>query len=150
MLKLLSLYMFTLSLLACSNLNPLLDKQVEKKQAARINLRLAMIYLDRQDVLHAKQKIILAQQQAPSDPVVGYTTAYFYEYVGNRAMADSWYLRTLKLAPGDGATHNNYGAFLCRQKRYHEAVDHFLMAAYDPNYLNDAAAFHNAALCRTP
>jgi type IV pilus assembly protein PilF len=147
MFKSVYLFIIFLCLSACS-LNSARDLQLEKNQAAHINVRLAMAYLNKHDLLHAKQKIVTAQRHAPSDPMVWYTMAFIYEDMGDVVMANNLYLHALKLAPSDGPTHNNYGVFLCRQQRYREAEAHFLMATHDPNYLNEAAAYHNAALCR--
>ena len=42
---------------------------------------------------------------------------------------------------------NNYGVFLCRQKKYTEAIIHFLLATKDPAYLHVSDAYQNAAHC---
>src|ERR1700722_8932357 len=95
------LFLILLCLSACS-FNSGLDKRLEKNQAAQINVRLAMAYLNKQDLRHAKQKILMAQRQAPFEPMVWYTSAFFYEHIGNIMMANHLYLRALKLAPSDG------------------------------------------------
>src|SRR5262245_53752971 len=83
------------------------------EEAAELNAQLSLAYLTQQhDVARAKQKILLAQQQAPRDPVVWYVTGYFLESTHEPVAAEQAYQRAMKLAPRNGATHNNYGAFL--------------------------------------
>lgn len=43
--------------------------------------------------------------------------------------------------------HNNYGWFLCRQKRVKEAIKHFLAALKNPLYTTPEKSYLNAGLC---
>ncbi len=136
------LIILSTTLCSCS-LNPM-----RNSVAAEINTQLAMAYLIQEhDAPRAKLKLLLAQQQAPTNPVVWYVTGYFLESTNDIASAEQAYLRAIKLAPHSGATHNNYGAFLCRQERYTQAVEQFLLAVHDPDYLDVGAAYENAGRC---
>lgn len=116
--------------------------------AAEINLKLSLAYLTQEhDVLRAKQKLLLAQQQAPDDPAVWYVTGYFLETLGELAAAERAYLQAIKLAPKRGAAHNNYGAFLCKHGKYLQAIQQFLLAVNDPDYLAVTSTYKNAAQC---
>ncbi len=151
MIKSISLGLGILCLLltACSHQRAL-QEDLARHQAAYLNVKLAMIYmLQRQDFPRAKQKLLLAQKQAPKDPLGWYSMGYFQEYTGNNAAAEDCYLRALHLAPHDGAANNNYGAFLCRQRRYQQGIQHFLLALKDPNYLHVADAYENATKCES-
>jgi type IV pilus assembly protein PilF len=119
----------------------------KKVTAAKINVSLAMEYLKRQDMQRAKQKLLLALEQAPKIPEPYYTMAYFLEATGNNAQAEKFYLKAIALAPGKGDVHNNYGTFLCRQQHYKASIQHFMQAAQDPKYLESGAAYENAGLC---
>ena len=121
--------------------------QTENIAAAEINTKLALAYLDKADSVRAKSKLLLAQKQAPFDPVVWYVSGYFLERTGNNMAANQAYLYAIKLAPHLGAAHNNYGTFLCRQGQYSNAVLHFNLAIKDPNYLNTAGARENVVRC---
>ena len=115
-------------------------------QAAAINVKLGLSYLQQGNIAQAKQKLLLAQQQHASAEVYR-ALAYFYEKTNNFKQANDYYQQAIAKAPTAGAGHNNYGVFLCRQKQYQPAEQQFLAAANDPNYLHTAAAYENAGLC---
>lgn len=125
------------------------NKRIEeqKERAAKINVRLAMAYLERKDILRAKHKFLLALEEAPQLPETAYAMGYFLEQTGDDKGADLYYLKAIKLDPKRGDALNNYGTFLCRKKHYHESIAYFLKATQDPNYLATAAAYENAGLC---
>lgn len=111
------------------------------------NMQLGMAYLKEGDMPRAKGKLITAVTQAPKLPDVNVAMAYFLEKTGEIQQAESWYLKAIALAPGNGAFLNNYGTFLCRTKRYKEAENYYIKAIHDPNYLYTAGAYENAGLC---
>lgn len=115
--------------------------------AADINAQLGIAYLGRGDVGRAKEKLLLAQSQAPNNPVVWYAMGYFNEKTGDMAQANRNYLKAIKIAPNDGSAQNNYGTFLCRHGQYQPAISHFMIAIKDPNYLPVGEAYENAGLC---
>lgn len=119
----------------------------QQMQNAEINLQLGMAYLLRQDIPRAKQKLLIASEEAPQLPEVWYSLAYFNEVTGNKSIANEYYLKAIKLAPYRGDTHNNYGTYLCRQGHYKEAIIQFNLAFEDPDYLNAGSAYENAGLC---
>lgn len=113
------------------------------------NIKLGLAYLMQEhDAALAKEKLLLAQQQSPRNPMVWDASGYFYEMTGNFTAAEKAYLHAIRLASSNkGASQNNYGAFLCRQKKYKLAIDYFLLAISDPQYLSVANAYENAANC---
>jgi type IV pilus assembly protein PilF len=121
------------------------DKQ--NTRTAKINVQLGLAYLEQHNIRRAKQKLLLAVDEAPSSPEAWYSLAYFYEATGNHELADKYYLKAIRIAPKRGDSQNNYGTFLCRTKHYQEAIQHFLIAVHDNNYLNPADAYENAGLC---
>ena len=115
--------------------------------AAAYNTQLGLAYLQNGNMPSAKNKLLLALQESPNDPMILDTMGYFLEKTGDAQVAQQYYLHALALAPHNGATHNNYGAYLCRHKYYRAAIKHFLVAVQDGNYLHVAAAYENAGLC---
>lgn len=115
--------------------------------SANFNLQLAMLYLQQSNVTMAKSKLLLAQQQMPNSAALMDAFGYFYETTGEADFANHYYEQAIKLAPHSGATQNNFGTFLCRQKKYDQAIQHFILAANDPNYLHTAQAYENASRC---
>lgn len=121
--------------------------EVKKLAAAKINIRLGIAYLQRQDISRAKQKFLFALEEAPRLPEAWYAMAYFLEQTKDLKQADIYYKKSIALAPYRGDTLNNYGTFLCRNGKYREAINYFLRATQDPKYLDPSAAYENAGLC---
>ncbi len=135
-------------LLSACQTSPNTASQTEKKiAAAKINDRLGIAYLERQDIHRAKQKFLLALEQAPDIPETWYSMAYFLETTGNKEQARNYYKKAIAISPGKGEALNNYGTFLCRTGEYRDAVAHFVRATQDAHYLEQAAAFENAGVC---
>ena len=116
------------------------------QQAAKINVELGLRYLAQGRRMRAKEKLLLAQSEYETAQTNA-ALAYFYEQVAEPANAERFYQKAISLDPQVGAPHNNYGAFLCRQKRYQEADAEFNKAIHDPHYLNTAGAYENAGIC---
>jgi type IV pilus assembly protein PilF len=144
MKKILAIFL-ALTLNACTTTN---THHYDKTEAAQANIKLGMYYLLEQgDTAKAKQKFLKATQQAPKNSAVWYSLAYFEEQTGDVEMAEKHYLNAIKLSPKLGEAQNNYGAFLCRQGNYKKSITYFINATNDPNYLNTAKAYENAAQC---
>ncbi len=135
-------------LTACSSFNSS-DSQEDKKKidTAKINTQLGLAYLQRNEISRAKQKLLLALDEAPNLPETNYSMAYFLEVTGNKEESNTYYLKAISIAPERGDTHNNYGTFLCRSGHYEASIQQFLLATRDPNYLDTAAAYENAGFC---
>lgn len=138
-----------LFLAACSSTTPqnTTNGEDRKANAAKINTRLGLAYLQRHDIQRAKQKLLLALDEAPNLPESWYSMGYLLQVTGNNEQAKKYYLKAVDLAPGRGDTLNNYGTFLCRTGEYNEAIKQFIAATKDPKYLDNAAAYENAGLC---
>lgn len=123
------------------------SKPIHFKQAAIYNTQLGLAYFKQGDRVHAKQKLIMALQQAPNLPEANAAMAFFLEQTGDINRAKVYYQNALRTAPGNGAQLNNYGAFLCRSGLYHQADAYFLRAINDKSYTHTAEAYENAGLC---
>jgi type IV pilus assembly protein PilF len=95
----------------------------------------------------AKRKLLQALEQEPNSIPALDAMAYYLENTGDNKSAEEYYLRAIQVSAVDGKAHNNYGAFLCRNKRYIDADKQFMLAVQDPAYLNTAEAYENAGLC---
>jgi type IV pilus assembly protein PilF len=112
-----------------------------------MNSQLGIAYLEQQNRIRAKNKLLLALKQDPTIPEPWYSMGYFMETTGHHQEANKYYQKALEVSHGRGDAENNYGTFLCRSGKYKEAVDHFIKAAHDPGYLAPADAYENAGLC---
>lgn len=134
-------YFFCAAIVACSTISE------NNKTAADYNAQLGLMYLEQGNINLAKSKLLLALKQSPDEPLILDAMAYFLECTGEIKSAENYYLYAIKRAPKNGAVQNNYGTFLCRQKRYQESLGRFLLAVKDSNYLNTAHAYENASQC---
>lgn len=139
--------LFSLAMTACQTSQPSSTEETKKVTVAKINTRLGIAYMERNDMQRAKQKFLLALEQAPNIPETWYSMAYFMESTGNKENAKKYYLKAVEVAPQRGDALNNYGTFLCRSGDYKGAVAQFIKATKDPKYLEQSAAYENAGLC---
>lgn len=146
LLKWISQLMLCFFLTACSS--PMdFSKATAHQNTANINVELGLAYLQRGDVTQAKQKLLVALQQAPHWPPALDAMGYFLEHTGSPVEAEKYYLAAIKCNPTDGSAQNNYGVYLCQTGRYRQAMPYFLAAIQDPDYLYIGSAYENAGLC---
>lgn len=123
------------------------DNTVNLEKATRLNLELAVAYLDIGNVSRAKEKLNRAMKLGPNVPDVYAAHGYYYEKIGEIESAEESYLKAIKIDGKSGQYRNNYGAFLCRQARYEEAEKEFLTAVKDRAYPKAAETYENLGLC---
>lgn len=73
--------------------------------------------------------------------------ALISERRGDQREAGIHYQRAIELAPAQGAMHNNYGAWLCRNGRAGDSLDSFERALADPSYATPGTALANLGAC---
>lgn len=118
-----------------------------KSAAAQSNVALAQAYLQRGDYTTAKEKLDKALRQQPNYPDAHTLLGLLHERQQQPEQAGEHYARAAKLAPGQGAAQNNYGAWLCRNGRVAESFDYFERALKDSNYPTPVSALSNAGVC---
>ncbi len=118
-----------------------------KQQAAHYNVILGLTFLKDKKVNLAKKKLQLAYTQAPNDPLVLDSMAYFLEETGRKKLAGRYYERAVKSAPYSAEAKNNYGAYLCRINKFIKAYPLLRQAAQAPNYIHVAEAYENMGKC---
>lgn len=116
-------------------------------QAAEINMRLGLSYLQRGDYKIALEKLDKSLQQDPSLPSAHNTIAILYQRLGVLDKAERHFKQAIRNDPRYSEAHNNFGVFLCQQGRHDEAEQHFLEAIKNPLYNNAAQAIENAGIC---
>lgn len=116
-------------------------------KAAEINVRLGLNYLQRGDYEIALEKLEKALQQNPNLPSAHNTIALLYQHLDETDKAEMHFKQAVQRDSTYSAALNNYGAFLCGQKRYEEAEHYFLEAIKNPLYDSKAQALENAGMC---
>jgi len=82
----------------------------------------------------------------------GYPLAYHlmglaYMELRQNAQADNAFRRALSAVPGDPEFNDNYGWFLCTQKRLSEAMPRFATAVANPYYFNKTLTYTRSGQC---
>lgn len=114
---------------------------------AVINAKLGLGYLRQGNYDVAQTKLEKALQQDPKLAMAHHYIAELYRQTGSVQLASKHFERAVKLDPDNPLLLNNYGVFLCEQKRYKEADQYFLKIADMPAYKHPDEAYENAGLC---
>jgi len=117
------------------------------KEAAELNVQLAVGYIQRKQYTPAKDKLEKAIEQNPDYLPAYKTFAYLYALLGLTEKAEEKYQEALDLKPDDADLSNSYGAFLCSQGKYEEAQKSLQVAYSDPFYEALYLAQSNAGSC---
>jgi len=137
---------FSLAVGACSSIGGVNDND---RRVSNTNVQLAIGYLKKGDIEIAREKVDRALQFDSKNPDAHTAAAFVYDALFKPDIADKHYQLAIEYAPENGANYNNYGTFLCKQKRWKESVDYFVKAANTPRYPTPAYALENAGACAT-
>lgn len=118
-----------------------------KKKAADANVALATAYLKRGQLGAANDKIQKALKQNPRSMSANHTYALLLNELGEKQKAEHYYKKALNLQDANSEVRNNYGVFLCSEKRYQEGIEQFKQALLDPLYETPEYAYANAGAC---
>ena len=123
------------------------EKVPNYKDAAEINIKLAVGYIQRQQYKPARDKLEKAIEQDPEN-MEGYKTlAYLYALLGLNEEAETKYNQALEINPDDSDLLNSYGTFLCTSGKLEEAQEKFKQAYSNPFYEALYMAQSNAGSC---
>lgn len=123
------------------------ERVINKKEAALARLKLALEYLKTGNTAQAQLNLERAEKLDDSVDGIYSSYAYYYQTVGETALADKAYLQALEDFPDNFNTRNNYGAFLCDNRRYEDAEKQFVLAIESPLNTQTANSYENAGLC---
>lgn len=115
--------------------------------AAKIHANLGFLYLSKAWYPQAQREFMQALQEDKKLVSGWYGLAYYFEKAGNESLAEKYYQAALVVDPQSGEANNNYGVFLCKEKRYREALHYLHLAANTMNYAHAALAYRNEKLC---
>ncbi|MFZ8887294.1 MAG: type IV pilus biogenesis/stability protein PilW [Steroidobacteraceae bacterium] len=123
------------------------DSPPSLDDAARINARLAVEYMRRNEMQVARDKIERALQQNPRDISVQLSAGLVYEQLRDARTAEKHYRQALRIQSDSPQAQNSLGAFLCRNGNPEEGERMFLAAARNPLYRTPEVAYTNAGVC---
>ena len=119
----------------------------DRMESARIRTELGFNYF-----LRGQMAVALEEIRSALDSNRNYAPAYnvlglIHMDLGETAKAEEAFKRALALTPNDSDTLNNYGWFLCQNRRERESIGHFLHALKDPLYATPFKPYLNAGIC---
>jgi type IV pilus assembly protein PilF len=117
------------------------------QEAGRINARLAMEYLKRDQLKVAQEKIEKALAQNPRDVNVQLSAGLVYERLRENRTAEKHFRQAVKVAPDSPEAQNALGAYFCRNKQQAKGEEMFVKAANNPLYRTPFVAYTNAGVC---
>lgn len=126
---------------------PVSERTFDKVAAAKERTQLGLTYLQRGNAEQAKFNLDKAMSYAPDLEEVNVAMAYFYQTVGDVPRTEEAYRRAVRSSDATGDSMNNFGVFLCQQKRYDEAEQMFLKAIEQPKYTRTASSYENLGIC---
>jgi len=127
---------------------PVVQNESTNNEIAMTRISLGLGYLKMGNTAQAKLNLEKAKRFAPNLVQVYTAFAHYYDSVGEPELAITAYEKALSLKSDDADTLNNYGVFLCKQKRYQEAEKQILKAIAVPTYILVAQSYENLALCQ--
>jgi type IV pilus assembly protein PilF len=117
------------------------------EEAGRINARLAMEYLKREQLQVAQDKIDKALAQNPKDVNVQLAAGLVYERLHENRTAEKHFRQAVKISPDSPEAQNALGAYFCRNEQQKKGEEMFLKAAANPLYRTPFVAYTNAGVC---
>jgi type IV pilus assembly protein PilF len=127
---------------------PVIENDSSKNEIAMTRISLGLGYLKMGNTQQAKLNLEKAKRFSPNLVQVYTAFAHYYDTVGEPELSTESYEHALSIKDDDADTLNNYGVFLCRQKKYDEAEIQILKAIAIPSYILVAQSYENLALCQ--
>lgn len=120
---------------------------VDLHRASKLNAELGLAYMTQGKNDWALQKLKKALEENPDNGEAHHYIAELYRQLGEMDKAEEHFDDALELMPNNMDLLNNYGVFLCDQKRFDEAETYFRRVLDNP--LNDSRAetYENLGLC---
>ena len=117
------------------------------KRASDINSQLGVAYMRQGNYELALAKLKKALVQNEDNANAHHYIAELYRRLGKMKDAGIHFNEALSLTPNDSSLQNNYGVFLCAQKKYDKAQKYFDKVLDDPLYKTKAQVYENMGLC---
>ena len=145
-LKITWLIVASFILLSCAGTE---ENVKQSDKSSNINVELGITYMREGKFDTAMDRLQKAIRQNPSNPQAYSSLALLQMRLDQDEDAEQNFQKAISMDPANSAIKNNYGTFLCQQKRYPEAQEQFLDAIKNPLYKTPEHAYVNAGKCTT-
>jgi type IV pilus assembly protein PilF len=131
---------------ACTS-SPDTDFPEDIKKASTFNAELGLGYMRQGKYDAAMKKLQTSLQQNPYNGEAHQYIAVLYQTLGERKKAEYHFERALQLMPDNIFLKNNYGVFLCEERKFDESREYFEEVLADPLYKNKYQVYENIGIC---
>lgn len=142
-----SLSLAFILLAACSSTSAPAFPGRNLHRASQLNAELGAAYIQRGKNKWALQKLTRALKENPDNAQAHSYIAVLYERLGEKAKAETHFQDALELIPDNMDLLNNYGVFLCGEKRFNEAEKYFTRVLANPLNPSPAETNENMGIC---
>jgi type IV pilus assembly protein PilF len=118
-----------------------------KNDAATANFQLGVRYFQNGNYELARDRLEQSLKIDPNRAVVWSTLGATYEMLGNLRLAEESHDKAVRLAPRDFDVQNAYAVFLCRQRRFDDAVEQLDRSIKAATNDNPEVMMTNAGVC---
>lgn len=123
------------------------DPKPDAKEAARLRIELASLYLSRGSIGPALEEATSASKLDPDNAQAFNLLGLIHMQTREDPQAIASFERALRVSPADPDVNNNYGWFLCERGRPLESIRLFQTALRSPLYANADRTLANAGVC---
>jgi type IV pilus assembly protein PilF len=120
----------------------------DNSKRARVRMELASAYFGRGQMTTALDEVKLAIQADPTLGAAYNLRGLIYASLGDERLAEESFRRALQLNPRDADVMQNFGWYLCQQKRYTEANAMFAQALAIPQYRDSPRTLLTQGACQ--
>ena len=145
MLRLTLILVFLAGIAACSGQQE--SDTADYEKAAEVNTRLGIAYMQNNDLSLAKEKIEKAIKQDPDSSMAQMAYGLLLQRLEEPEEAEKHFRKAISLDTSNPELRNNFGTFLCENKRYDEGVQEILKAMNNPLYRTPEYAADNIGSC---
>ncbi len=123
------------------------DHLSNDEKAANFNAELGANYLATGSLENAQIKLRRALAQDPNNALANNTNGKLLARLDDPRGAEKAFQKSIRLDADRAEYRNNYGIFLCDQKRTDEAIKQFVLASENKFYNTPEYALDNAGVC---
>lgn len=117
------------------------------EKASKLNAELGLAYVMKGRYEQALAKLNKAIRMNPDNAKAYLYIAELYRRLNENERAEDYFKRALEVDAEDSSINNNYGAFLCANKKYDEAFKYLKTALLNPVYPDRGEVYENMGIC---
>lgn len=142
MLRISFIFICVLSLVSCTS-----TRIQNSEKASQLNAELGLAYVVQGRYEQGLAKLNKAISLNPDNAKAYLYIAELYRRLKENERADDYFKRALDVDPDDSSINNNYGAFLCANKKYDAAFKYLKLALLNPVYPDRGEVYENMGIC---